>query len=130
MSATAVADPRGSATAAIRLASQPVPRELWSSTDPEVRRVGRAVLAAGHRVAGGDPDPDLAELAPQDVRPVARRLHPGTLDLGRRGEAAGAPGDVLAQRPAVPAGVAGAEDAIRHVRAAARVMVEVVARDH
>ena len=33
-----------------------------------------------------DPDPDLAELAPQDVGPVAGGGHPRAVDLGGRGE--------------------------------------------
>src|SRR5215213_2148503 len=131
MSATAVADPRDSATAAIRLASQPVPRELVLPADPEVRGIGRAVQpAGGDRRADRDADPDLAELAPQDVLPVAGRAHPGALDLGRGGEAAGAPGDVLAQRPALPARIAGAEDAVRHVGARWRLVREEPLRDH
>src|SRR5687767_11126408 len=101
------------------------------AADPEVRRVGGALLAAGvDGRADGDPDPDLAELAPQDVRLVAGRLHPRLLDLGGGGEAAGAPRDVLAQRPALVARVAGAQDPVRHVLAGARLVREVAARDH
>src|SRR5215211_5188560 len=86
------------------------------AADSEVGRVGGAFQpAAGDGSADGDPDPDVAELAPQDVGLVPRRPHPRALDLAGGGERAGAPGDVLAQRPAAVARVAGREDPGGHV---------------
>src|SRR5215217_2307859 len=101
------------------------------AADPEVRRVGGAIQPA--RVNGRadrDADPDLAELAPEDVGLVAGRAHPCGLDLPRGGQVAGAPGDVLAQRPALARAVARAEDAVDHVGAVRRRVVEEALRDH
>src|SRR3954470_15189172 len=76
---------------------------------------GRAADAR-HRPAASDADPDLAEAAAQDVRPVRRAVPPAAHDRPRRGVVERAPGDVLADRPgARPAQVAGAADAPEEV---------------
>src|SRR3954468_3960812 len=115
MSATAAADGSG------RLA-----------LDAEIRRV-RRTLVGGRRggIAEHDADPDLAEAAAQDVRAVPGGVHPRLVDLGRGGEVARAPADVLAERPR-PAGahVAGALDAIGHPDAVGPVVREVAVVDH
>ena len=95
MSATAAADDRASAAAAPN--ASPVGKLL--AARPEVGRVRGAVRRSVDGHAERDPEADLAELAPQDVGPVAGGGHPGAVDLGGRGERAAAPGDVLAQRP-------------------------------
>ena len=80
----------------------------------EVRGVGRARLRGRepHGHTGLDADADLAERALQDVRAVARRVHPAALDLVRGREPARAPGDVLADRP----GAGAARVAVRRMR--------------
>src|SRR5919199_5458875 len=77
----------------------------------EIQREGRA-----DRVVAGDAEPDAdADVAIrplEDVRPVTGRVHPRVHDPGRGGEVAGAPGQVLAERPRLrPLDVAGGEDA-------------------
>src|SRR5918998_5356027 len=110
---------------------QPVRGSLALPADPEVRRVGGALQAAGiDGRSQSDADADLAELAPEDVGLVAWRPHPGPVDLGGRAEVARAPGDVLAQRPALAARVARAQDAIRHAAAIRRVVGEEAGTDH
>src|SRR3954447_22312045 len=90
----------------------------------EVRRVraGRVPGAADRGVIG-HADPDLAERAVEDVRPVAGAVHPHPHDHPGPAVAPAAPGQVLAHDPAVRAvQVAGAADAVEERAAAQRVV--------
>ena len=83
------------------------------------------------RDAEADADADLAKGLLEDVGLVAGGVHPGLHDGVGRAELAGAPGEVLAQRPARGAlGVAGAEDAVDERVAVAAGVVEVALGDH
>ena len=96
----------------------------------ELRRVGRAEPVGGGRVAGDDADPDLAVVGVEDVVAVAGRVHPGLHDRPGRREAAGAPGEVLAEHPAgVARQVAAALDAVEHTGSVTAGVGEVGAGD-
>src|SRR5688572_23364435 len=71
------------------------------SADPEaeVRRVDAARFAPAARRADREADADLTEVPVEDVRAVARAVHPGVHDRLRRARVAQPPGDVLAVRP-------------------------------
>src|SRR5436190_67301 len=69
----------------------------------EVGHVGAGVILTGDRRAARDAKPDLAEAPVQDVRAVARAVHPRVDDVGRGCPLPAAPGDVLANRVAVRA---------------------------
>src|SRR5262249_4521571 len=62
---------------------------------PELLRPERRVAVPEERPAGEVADAELVEARGQDVLAVTRRVEPGTHDLTRRAERAGAPGDVL-----------------------------------
>src|SRR3954453_16627576 len=99
----------------------------------EVRRVGAAGGggAGRDRGAGGYPDPDVAERPIEDVRPMARRMHPGVDDRARRAEAARSPGDVLADAPGVGAvEVMRRADTALQRRAAGALVREEALTDH
>src|SRR4051794_14802801 len=96
----------------------------WSKLRAELPGNGAAGAPAGRR-AEREAQAKLAVAALEDVRAVAGRRHPGAHQAGGAGQAAGAPGKVLAQRPAVVAlDVARVDDAVDEVLAARRVMVE------
>src|SRR3954469_1994071 len=67
---------------------------------PEVGHVRAAATLAAHRRALRDPQPDLVEARVQDVRAMARAVHPRVDDARRRRVVPAAPGDVLAERVA------------------------------
>src|SRR5436305_1683162 len=93
----------------------------------EVGHVRAAAALAAHRCATSDAEADLVEATVQDVRAVARAVHPGVDDVRRRGVVPAAPGDVLSDGVAAvrAAQVAGAADAPGEV-----AVGEVVAARH
>src|ERR671910_2514390 len=100
------------------------------TTNAEVDRVGRA-RGVRDRHAEDHADAHLAERALEDVGAVAGRVHPGGEGAARRAVRAGAPGQVLAQHPAVVlADVLGAQDAVDHRDAVGRRVLEERVLDH
>src|SRR3954466_3120436 len=95
-----------------------------------VRR-GRPGGAGAPRRAADDADADLAVPAVEDVAAVPRGVHPGAHDPCRRRRPAGAPGEVLAQRPGAHAAqIAGALHAGHHRRTGRRDVGEEALADH
>ena len=79
----------------------------------EVEHERRARALPGDRHARRDADADLAELAVEDHAAVGRAVHERPEDRRRGRGGAGAPADVLAERPVVRAAeVAGLADAV------------------
>src|SRR3954451_3152635 len=110
-----------------------VPARVSAAARAELgdERAGAGRGARPARRAGGEADADLAEGPVEDVRAVPGRAHPGAHDLPRRGVAAGAPREVLAQRPAVYAAqVARVADPLLHRRPAGRDVGEEALAHH
>src|SRR4051794_35010425 len=78
------------------LAARTLERLLVTPARTEVERVGDAVLA-GADIAERDAHPRLAELRVEDVRAVARAVHPAADDLTWRAQRSRPPGEVLAE---------------------------------
>src|SRR4051812_21709767 len=96
------------------------PRKRSSAAHPEIQCVGGAdPVRARH--ADDDADADLAVRAAQDVLAMTLGVHPRVDGAARRGVRAGAPGEVLAERPAlIAADVARTQDAVHHRHALRR----------